>query len=520
MAGFLNKYKNIAVVLLIFLFHGMNNFAWLKLNSLPPYDDLAIHLSGALELIAISHGLADIFVRSTTFIVQAFYPPLFHLFMAVFNLLFGLSETSAVMANTPFLLILLTSLYYTGKKAFSAAAGVLSGFIVMMYPGVFALARLSLPDFAMTAMLSLSFCLLLYSEYFSLTLPSLLFGVSCGLGMLTKQILPLFLLAPLLYVIGDLILTGRILEKRTAANLTASFLITCAVAGYWYVSKFSIIWPSYVKVEHGGYVYRGIQSCPDILSSASISYYANNLVKNQMLMFYFIIFAAALVKWLASGGSWKLKSQLMFSIAAPYAAFTLIFTKHTKSTSPFLIFFGLISAAGIMSIKNTGLRRGIIALVVVFGLFQYYDLSFKNGMFFSYLRKLPVTGILVPKFNMETPFRTAFQPVRCPPVSREIFSLIKKESGDNKMPVVAGSDTSVNDYGAMSGVIANSQSLVYEMKVNGLPWELVHYEHKDIGDREDFAVMVYKIDPGAFRLIKTYVLPDSSSVYVYKHIPT
>jgi 4-amino-4-deoxy-L-arabinose transferase-like glycosyltransferase len=187
------------VILTILLFNGINNYYWLKLDKAPPRDDEAYHLVGALDILDHSSDVIEMIRYGLNVTILNFYPPLYHTVMAISNLIFGRSEISSVMANMPFMLILVLSLYYTGKKISDKNTGLLAGFLIMMYPYVFDISRLPLPDFALTSILALSFCLLLYSELFTKTIPSVLFGISFGIGMYIKQVYIFFICAPLLF---------------------------------------------------------------------------------------------------------------------------------------------------------------------------------------------------------------------------------------------------------------------------------------------------------------------------------
>ena len=525
MTLFLNKYYHFVVITAILTFHGINNYIWLRLNGLPPHDDSANHLMGVLDILALSHNIVGMLIKSATFIIDNFYPPLFHSVMAIFNLLFGISEISSIMANMPFMLLLLLSLYYIGKKMGNKNIGILSGFILMMYPYMFDLSRLPLPDFAMTAMISLSICLLLYTEDFSNLMFSLLFGISCGLGMLTKQVFAAFIVGPLVYAVCYLLIKKRIFEKKIIINLLVSSILAFITASYWYIPKLGKLLPKYIHAAQGGYIFNGIQSCPDVLSFKSITYNFHNLIDNQMLFFFFLLFVAGLMLWFFSRGERKLKIMFLVSIIVPYIIFIFILTKHPKTTTPYLMFFSLISAAGILSIKSAIVRRGLVMLTIVFSLLQYFDVSYKKDMFFSYINNLPFINVFSPK-GYAPQFRLSFQPQKSSSVSDEILSFIGKESLGNTSPLIALSyETTMRSWGKMNCIIANFASLKYIVKLKNLPYSLCYIEEAHLAPIPDFVVTVDNIEQDypknisdKFVLIKTFVLNDNSLIYIYKHI--
>jgi hypothetical protein len=200
-------------------------------------------------------------------------------------------------------------------------------------------------------------------------------------------------------------------------------------------------------------------------------------------------------------------------------------TKHPKTTAPYLIFFSLISAAGMASIKNASLRRAITALIVVFGLLQYFDVSYKEDIFFSHVRRVPLINVFAPVRRMAPPARISFQPQKCPPVSEEILSMVGKESAGNPSPFITLSYRTRQSSNDMNSIIANGKSLEYIVKSKNLPYRLCDVRTNDLGTIPGFVVLMRNIKDtrpkeisDKYALIKTFVLPDKSCVYFYKYL--
>ncbi len=132
--------------------------------------------------------------------LDSFRPPLFHLCTVLMYQAFGVSAQVAVMTTFPFLLLLLLAVYGIGKQVASPMVGVLAAFVVSVFPLVFALTRAFYVDLALTALVSASIYFLMSADRFRSRTNSLLFGLTMGLGLLTKWTFPLFVGGPFLYL--------------------------------------------------------------------------------------------------------------------------------------------------------------------------------------------------------------------------------------------------------------------------------------------------------------------------------
>lgn len=499
----LNKYLPAAVLAVLFLFHAVNNYIWLSLNNVPPHDDLAYHLAAALDIMRGSNGLISMIARGMNYVVVGFYQPLFHIAMAVFNLIFGETIKSATMANSLFILMLLVSVYYTGKRIGDRNAGLLAAFIVMMYPYVFALSRVPLIDFALTAMVALNFCFLLYSDSFSHEVHSLLYGVTFGLGMLTKQVFIFFAVAPLLFTVGSILVNKRS-DVRSWSNLVISLLLAFLIPAYWYLPRLKDLIPRYFKAAAG----------PDTFSSGSFIYYFTNLINNQLLSVFFGVFVVACVLWFISRGKTGPKLLLASAIAGAYLFFSLILNKHMKTTTPCLPFFALVSAIGLTGIRNTIVKRSVILLVVVVALVQYFDLSYGSS---TRSRTLSFE-------DPAPPFGISFRPVKADFGVEALFDTIQKESKKDIVTLY----TTRQEWESYNEIITNKELLTYYGKANNLKLSFARRSPITgfVSPAPDFLVLAStsSVDllagsAATYKLIRSVTMPDSSSVFLYEALP-
>jgi 4-amino-4-deoxy-L-arabinose transferase-like glycosyltransferase len=195
----LQRHRDWLVLALLWLFHVVNNGLWQFTNVVILAWDRPAHL---LRSLAYYQALRPLSLDSISQIItyRNFYPPLFHLSVALFYSLFGVSADVAAMANVVYMAVLLCAVYGIGKRLFSAKVGLPAAFLVSMLPIVFCLSRYTYVEYALMSMVTLSVYLLIRTDGFQNRTYSVLFGLSVGLGMLTKWVFIFFLGGPLVYV--------------------------------------------------------------------------------------------------------------------------------------------------------------------------------------------------------------------------------------------------------------------------------------------------------------------------------
>ena len=226
----LQRHRDWLVLALLWLFHAVNNSFWRSINVTILGSDRAAHLLQSLAYYQALKPLSlDSFLRIITY--YTFYPPLFHLTIAFFCDLFGVSADVAAMANVVYMAILLWAIYGIGKRMFSAKVGLLTAFLVSMLPIVFCLSRYTYVEYALLSMVALSIYLLIRTDDFQNRTYSVLFGLSFGLGMLTKWVFIVFLAGPLGYVLIKAFLWQRLRWKLGRAKVNWRLLFISAVIG-------------------------------------------------------------------------------------------------------------------------------------------------------------------------------------------------------------------------------------------------------------------------------------------------
>jgi 4-amino-4-deoxy-L-arabinose transferase-like glycosyltransferase len=349
-----------------FLYLTVSNVIWIAWDTRPAFWDMAVHQTGALRILYAIGERGLMGITALPYATQP-YPPLFHSVVAVFFTVFGVSPDAAQLANIPATAILLGSTYWIGKRLMSATAGAIAATLVGFYPLMIWLSREALIDYWLTAMVALAFAVLLETDRFSNRRMAVLFGIVCGLGMLTKWTFVVFLLFPTLWF------AWRRIEHAVLAGAVAA-----GVASLWYIPQLDIL-GEFLALNTAGGVSEGD---PFRLSWQAIIFYVRALEGYQLFLPLFVLFVAGLIRtlkgfdakwvpvWLWLGGAW----------------FCLLFfvNKDPRYSVPLLPAVALVTASLFVSTPartgiGTKIRKGAMFCLIPFLLFQHYMISFGVG---------------------------------------------------------------------------------------------------------------------------------------------
>jgi len=383
-----NSFVKLFVVLLLF---SSINYFWLSHDTIPPAWDESVHLMSAMKYHAViadfversdfSGGAKFRLLKQLVLVDRSVYTPLFP-FLASFTIFFwGSSADSLTMANIPFVGILLFALYQIGRKIHNEESGVLSGLIVLFYPMVVGLSRAFMLDFPLLAMSALSLYFLLYSERFENRAYSILFGISFGLGMLTKPAFLTFVIVPLGYVAclavfgifqSDLKPWGRL---RCLSRLLIPLAVGVLVAGLWYGPNFKPFMFYSKAVSSMG---------ADVFDVNSILYYLDAMMVYQTGLPFFALFVFGLLrlnKHVNKQDAWLL---LLWGLST-YLIQTFVPHKTAWQDIGILLPVCVVSAIGISSLGRW--RKLAIGLVGLVGLLQFLSFSLPEPVFADGLGK-------------------------------------------------------------------------------------------------------------------------------------
>ncbi len=373
----------------------INNYIWLNIDYCPFTYDAHRQFIFSLKVFEEYQNLSIASVSNIIKMTQR-HPPFVAAITAPFYFLFGIAQDTGTMINASiFLFILLIAVYLIGKRIMGPKAGLLSVFIVAMYPIIFNHMKTYTLDLPLTAMVALGMLFLLLSENFTKLRYSLLFGLSCGLGFLTKDGFPLYIIAPFIVSVIQGIRGQNIDGNRrkilmwlgnSKRNLFFLLSIVFLISIPYYIEKHQLIlaklglWHcgSYFTfyISPGELPYSSLFLGPLFKRMKSLIWYFWGFINWQVSFFSVAIFIISLCFFikLKFKDKWVLLSGLLAFI---FIAFTRgAYGEHmawigVRFTMPILPVIAIISAIGILSIPQRIPRVILISSIIIIGLLQF-----------------------------------------------------------------------------------------------------------------------------------------------------
>ena len=365
------KDTRIDYLLLFFLlaFHGIANYLWLEDDISSPVWDPCGHLIQSINYLDIigKGNLDQIFLSSNR------YPPLVYITTTPFYIFFGISEDTACMSLLLYLAILFYSVYGIGRHMFNRTTGLLSAFVVSMYPAIFGLSRQYFLDLPLTSMTALGVLVLIRNEGLKSPTKLLVVSLIFALGTLTKVQYMIFLSGPLIMLFLNELAKERKNWKtilKTSAEISLGIILLTLIFSIW-------------LIPHLGYNTHLIDLSLFLLSgdwlplifSDAVFHYLFALIY-QTTFFLFLFFIPGLFFLVKS----KNKNQfyiLLSWIILPYLVFTIVM-RDFRYTMPFLPAVALVSTCWISYIKREQIKRTFIISLFCIALAQYMLLSFET----------------------------------------------------------------------------------------------------------------------------------------------
>ena len=238
-------YKNWRCVLGLVLIMGVN-VVWEVLNDVPAIWDMAYH-----QLMGISYLQAW---RQGTLLwefatLSPAYPPLYYLHEAGVYLLLPGSDFTTLIVNFPYLLLTAYATYRISAYFLSASTAGWASVLVLLFPAMAMVHREALLDGALAAWVTTGAWLILRSRWFTHIGWTLLFGLVCGLGALTKWTLPMYLVIPVLF--------GVVASKQplhALRNLLVAALVSFTVMAPYYLQNLAAVLSRYPTTDQTGLI--------------------------------------------------------------------------------------------------------------------------------------------------------------------------------------------------------------------------------------------------------------------------
>lgn len=402
-----------ALLIATIVFHIFHNCLWFSIDKFPPYgDDVHFHIQRALWISrhCISPGRLYNFLRSDFFA----YPPFFHIIGAMLHLFDSphLPFHTIYLTSSLFFIVLILSVYKLGQELFNKELGLFAAIILSFFPVIYKYSRHFNDGIAAIAMVSLSTYCLLSTKGFTRRKFSILFGVTLGLGMLTKETFLIFIFFPWAFVTSRTLFFNKARNARKISNLLLAMTIGISIviiSNHYHYLIFDVTARKdiYFKVFYPRI--QGSSEWRNVLDSKAFFYF--EFIQNKLLTNFFTsLFLLSLVSLLLSKVPKLNKFFFILWLLFPIVCLTILPLKNSRYITSLLVPMAIISAYGLSNIRGDIIKLIVIICIMVFGLTQYYLISF---------------AVFPPRLNIERKFiSNILRPeLREPPLSnRWIYS--------------------------------------------------------------------------------------------------
>ena len=217
---------------------------WQLLNDAPPAWDMAFHQLKGWHFLALWRDggpLAGLWTISFP------YPPLYHWIQAVVLGVFGDTSLLPFLSNLLGVFLLSYCTCRIAEAYLSATRAAWAGLIVLCFPMVAWISRESLLDVPLAGWVAAAVFLVFRSRFFLLRRWTLLFGLVCAAGVLTKWTFPVYVILPLLFGLWKSDNRGR-----SFLNLVFGGMLALPVALIYYGPNLAFLAANYPTTEQSG----------------------------------------------------------------------------------------------------------------------------------------------------------------------------------------------------------------------------------------------------------------------------
>jgi 4-amino-4-deoxy-L-arabinose transferase-like glycosyltransferase len=232
------RHRFLLAASLIYL--AVTDIIWIAIDTRPPFWDMANHAMWSLNVLRDfqDHGLAAL---KTLPFASPFYPPFYYARVAMAYWIAGVSIDTAQLANVPAIILIALATYGVGRTIMKPAAAAVAAMLVNFFPFMLWISRETLIETWLTALVALSIWALVKTKDFTSSRWSVVFGVFCGFGMLTKWTFAIFVAPPALWA-----------ARKHWRNGLKAGVIAAVLASYWYIPQFATMSKLWEQVRVAG----------------------------------------------------------------------------------------------------------------------------------------------------------------------------------------------------------------------------------------------------------------------------
>jgi 4-amino-4-deoxy-L-arabinose transferase-like glycosyltransferase len=222
---------------------------------------------------------------------------------------------------------------------------------------------------ALTAVTTFAVFCLFWSRSFERRWPSLILGVTIGLGVLTKWTFVVFLAGPLVLAVY---LALRQATRARLLNVALAAAISLLIGLPWYLTNLEAL---QAFLQFNRLLAAPQEGEAPVWSLESWIYYLRELMTQQMLLPFALLAVAGATLALRRCRWNSYLWMLVAWVAVGYVASTLFINKDTRYTMPYLPALALLTAIGLAQLRHVMVRRVGLALIILYALLQYTGLT-------------------------------------------------------------------------------------------------------------------------------------------------
>jgi 4-amino-4-deoxy-L-arabinose transferase-like glycosyltransferase len=338
---------------------------WLTQDSSVPFGGESQHLYGSLTYYeAFKSG--DIL---RAFEGQTYYPPLVRTFGALALTIGGMRVGGPVFAqNLVFVPLLALACYRVGRMIAGPRAGLLAVVFALGTPLIVEQFHNFMLDAPETALVAVSVWLILASDRFARADLAALAGLTVGLGLLTKQLMPLFLagLVPAVLARGG--------GWRNWRGVLAFAGVALLVAAPWYLHHHGD-WSRWFEAGGTGTEGEPVppKAAPPLISLANLGWYFWATL--NALLFAALFAFAAIGTFIAARRAIRERPrpagdflpELLWGLAGAWLALSFLRHHDDRYTMPLIVYLSVLGTAWIVRLRPTrqAIATGLLVVAVI-----------------------------------------------------------------------------------------------------------------------------------------------------------
>jgi 4-amino-4-deoxy-L-arabinose transferase-like glycosyltransferase len=335
---------------------------WLATDRAVPFGGGASHLyASLLYLEFVREGDP---LRAITY--ETYYPPGVRLFGVLVLGLFGKSADGPVLAQNLVLVPLLAlACYRVGRMVAGPRAGLLAVVFALGTPLIAEQFHVFMLDAPQAALVAVAVWLILASERFARVELAALAGLVVGVGVLTKQLMPLYLVG----LLGAVLLRGG--GWRNWRGIAAFASVALVVGAPWYVVHLSEL-GRFAGAAGTGSATEPVPpaASPPIVSLANLGWYGwatlNGLLFAPLFSFAAIgvVAAAARVVRTRPRPLSDVTVELLWGLGGAWLALTLMRHHDVRYTMGAIVYIAVLGTAWVVRLRPRWQALAATALVL------------------------------------------------------------------------------------------------------------------------------------------------------------